>query len=99
MEYFRLGDDGRMMESRDRLISGGSNYGETFFGNSPGLLPWLFGGRRDYDGSPIVGRPPRDDSWRSENDGRFLRPPQPIPGPEQRRSRSHGGGWGGTPSY
>jgi membrane carboxypeptidase/penicillin-binding protein len=103
MEYFRRGPDGQIVEAR-HVLSYGSNYSSystsdynnTFFG-SGGFLPWLFGGRRDYDGSPLEGRRYPNSNWQSENDGRYLRPPRSLPDerPLQRPRRADPGGFFG----
>jgi hypothetical protein len=84
VEYFRLGPNGRLTETQYRLVSRGSEYGNSF-GPPPFGLPWFFGGsgyQRDYDGSPFQRQAPQSRSeWGPENDPRYLREPQ-LPPPQ-----------------
>jgi penicillin-binding protein 1A len=85
MEYFRVGVDGRIIESQYHLLSRGSEFG-TNDGHIPrggGLFgfPFFFGNSgRDYDGSPVQSRqvpPSRSYEYGPEDDLRYLRPPRP----------------------
>jgi penicillin-binding protein 1A len=85
MEYFRLGPDGRYIETVYQLMSRGSEYdiGESSnpFGSGPFGLPWFFGGR-DYDGSPTMrgGFPPTSrGNWRPPEDDLRYMPPMRMP--------------------
>jgi penicillin-binding protein 1A len=85
MEQFRLDDSGRFTETQYRLVSRSQDYTIGGVDNPDPNAPWFIPGSggspwpgRDFDGSPLRQRYPRD-SWQRDSDQRYLREPEPLP--------------------